>query len=379
LEQIEKIIGNLINSKKEGNYWDFKEIPHNNNADLLHDILCLANAKHKGDRFLILGVSDPSSGANIVGLTTGMVDRKTQQQFIDFLNRKDFGGGIKPDISLHTLTIDKKQIDVLQITNHPYKPYYLTSTYTIGRRNVRANHIYTRIGDTNTPIDSSADLLHIEHMWRERFHLDVHPKEKMLHLLSDPSEWTMDLGNSEYAYNNNHPEYKIEFSQPKKVESAEAYCYFYPNPVAYLGTAKFYYQSTLLLEQEYMTCDEMRRHLPVPQVAYVSKNGIEGWYYYFTKNAISGLFLKFLTRGTYSFSSGRGSEPPFLIFKDEMESKAFEDHVNQHLDDIIKLIPTTFAKMAKREKENANDTTPIDPIFMDQIHQYYASFQSGKI
>ena len=32
-------INELIESKSEGNYWDFKEIPHENNFNLLHDIL----------------------------------------------------------------------------------------------------------------------------------------------------------------------------------------------------------------------------------------------------------------------------------------------------------------------------------------------------
>jgi len=379
LEKVEIIICNLINSRKEGNYWDFKEIPHDNNADLLHDILCLANARHKGDRYLIYGVSDPSTGSNVVGLSPGMPNRKNQQQFIDFLRGKAFAGHVRPDISLHTFIIDQKEIDVLQIIDQPRKPYYLTTTYPDGKRNVRANHIYTRVGDTNTPIDSSADLLNIEYMWRERFYLDVRPYEKMKYLLSSPNEWTMDLGNSEYAYNNNHPEYKIKFSQPEKFDSTEAYCYFYPSPVTYLGTAKFYYHSTILFEREYMTCDEMRIYLPVPEIAYVSENGFEGWYYYFSMDEISGIFLKFLTNGTCSFSSGRMSEPPFLVFKDELESKAFEHHVSQHLDEIIKLTPTTFGKMAKREKDLISDTKPVDPIFMDQIKQYYTRFQPEKI
>lgn len=372
MKQLNENIEMLIASKKEGTYWDFKEIPHENKADLLHDILCLANAKHKGDRYLIFGVSDPSRGANILGLPPDMPNRRNQQQFIDFLRSKVFAGSIRPDISLHSIIVGNREIDVLQILDQPFKPYYLISTYSEGKRSARANHIYTRIGDTNTPIDSSADLLHVEHMWRERFHLDIPPREKMLYLLSRPHEWIKDLGNSQYAYNKDHPEYKVEFSALERSDSPEAYCYFYPNPTTYYGLAKLYYHSTILQELEYMTCDEMRIFLPVPKITRVSKDDFEGWYHYYTMHDLTGIFLKFLTDDTCSFSSGRILEPPFLIFKDNLEAREFKNKVIQHLRDIIHISPSGFAKTAKREKENANDKTPIDPIFLDQVHQFFS-------
>ncbi|WP_346086677.1 hypothetical protein [Sphingobacterium ginsenosidimutans] len=61
-------------------------------------------------------------------------------------------------------------------------------------------------------------------MWRERFYLGVRPYEKMKYLLSSPHEWTKDLGNSECAYNNNHPEYKIKFLNPRN--------FILPKPIA---------------------------------------------------------------------------------------------------------------------------------------------------
>ncbi|EPS4612451.1 hypothetical protein [Klebsiella michiganensis] len=41
-ETIEK----LIASGKEGSWWDFKQTYHQNNAALVHDILCMANTLH---------------------------------------------------------------------------------------------------------------------------------------------------------------------------------------------------------------------------------------------------------------------------------------------------------------------------------------------
>ena len=52
------MIKDLIARKGEGVYWDFKLTHHANKGDLVHDVLCLANAEHAGQRFLIFGV-DP--------------------------------------------------------------------------------------------------------------------------------------------------------------------------------------------------------------------------------------------------------------------------------------------------------------------------------
>ena len=41
-------ISTLINRKAEGTYWDFKHEHHRCKADLIHDVLCLANARHTG-------------------------------------------------------------------------------------------------------------------------------------------------------------------------------------------------------------------------------------------------------------------------------------------------------------------------------------------
>jgi len=144
---LETNIRRLINSKREDDYWDFKEEPHDNNAELLHDILCLANSLHKGERFLIFGVTDPKEGTKIKGLTQNQRNRKTQVQYIDFLRSKPFAGDCRPEIELQTLILDNLEIDVLIIFDNPLKPYYLTEDYKLKPQNnketvVRANYIY---------------------------------------------------------------------------------------------------------------------------------------------------------------------------------------------------------------------------------------------
>lgn len=38
-----ELVANLASLKREGIYWDFKREWHDNKADLLHDIICMAN------------------------------------------------------------------------------------------------------------------------------------------------------------------------------------------------------------------------------------------------------------------------------------------------------------------------------------------------
>ena len=52
------MLKDLIARGGEGVYWDFKRKHHTNKGDLIHDVLCLANAEHAGPRFLIFGVDD---------------------------------------------------------------------------------------------------------------------------------------------------------------------------------------------------------------------------------------------------------------------------------------------------------------------------------
>ena len=195
---IESEIKQLVATKREGQYWDFKEKHHDNKASPLHDILCLANSLYKGNKYLIFGVSDPHTNCEIKGVDQG--NRKSQTDLIDFLRSKPFAGDIRPEIELRIIKLEKHEIDVLIIFDRPLKPYYLREDYRDRDKLIKANNIYTRNIDTNTPIDKGADIRMIELMWRERFGLDVQPSDRIVDLLRKPEEWDKDIGNKDYAY-----------------------------------------------------------------------------------------------------------------------------------------------------------------------------------
>jgi hypothetical protein len=372
---LQAIVADLINRNREGNYWDFKEFPHDNNGSLVHDIISLANAIHSGDRYLIFGVTDPAPTCEIKGLDESTPNRKKQNNIIDVLRTASFAGEIRPELELRTIQIDARDIDVLVVFDTPHKPFYLINDYpkNAANRRVRANHIYTRINDTNTPIDKSADINLVEKMWRERFGLDLSPVQRMTLLLTTPSDWFKNIGNKNYAYHKLHAEYNITFGEPR--ELMEPYSFFFPNERSFFGTAVFRYHSTVLFELEYLYCDEMRHHLVVPNTRQLKVDSQTNWYYYFDLNENDGKFLLFMTDRLHHLSS-RGSTAPFLLFKDKQERLSFERFVVDNQERFASLIPSFMAQDAMKRMKQRNFNSAIDASFLSRIEQMYEQWKS---
>jgi hypothetical protein len=363
-------ISNLIKSKREGDYWDFKEEPHDNNASLLHDILCLSNSLHRGERYLIVGVSDPKTGSIIKGLVQNQTNRKDQNHFIDFLRSKKFAGDIRPEVELKTILIENKEVDVLIVLDNPFKPYYLTEDYRDRDKKVSAYYIYSRTNDANTPLTKSADIYQIQQMWRQRFGLQLSPLERMRLLLTRPEEWFKDIGNKSVAYHIQHPEYTITFSE---VESfCEPYTFFYTNEKAFLGKAYFRYHTTDLFELEYMYCDEMRITLPVPQIEYIKLVRSKHWFYYYDLKELPGIFLHFLTNGNLNLES-RGSFAPFILFRDDKQRIEFLQILVEQEDNVLKIEPDFWSLQAKKKMKGFRDSV-VDVLFLSQVYQFHSEF-----
>lgn len=373
---LESVVRKLIASKREGEHWDFKVKHHDNNADLLHDLLCLANSLYQGKRYLIFGVEDPAKGANVVGLSSVESGRKSQANYIDFIRNQHFAGSIRPEVELETLVLDGKEIDVLVIFDNPYKPYWLTQDYQDRGRKVMAHHVYTRVGDTNTPLNSSADLLRIEKMWRQRLGLDMLPVERMKHLLGQPEEWFKDLGNKRYAYHQNFPDYRIKFSAPEPFW--EPYSYFFTNKNSFLGTATFKLNSTTLFELDYVYLDEMRLMLPAPDVDYVELPDRDLRYYFYDMSTAEGRFLIFLTEGRGRMES-RGSTSPFLIFKHENERQAFNEFLVANAARFEEAQASYAARHAAELMRKEGNAAAISPLDIGKVVVLYEAWRQGPV
>ena len=101
-EKIRKKVLKLIELNKEGTYWDFKQAHYKNNVNLLKDILSLANCKHFGDRYLIIGVCENDDGQNkfkVKGLDNDK-NRKDQAKIVNFLSSLQFAGENIPNFEV---------------------------------------------------------------------------------------------------------------------------------------------------------------------------------------------------------------------------------------------------------------------------------------
>ncbi|MED3089731.1 AlbA family DNA-binding domain-containing protein [Bacillus toyonensis] len=159
---IVKKVKNLILSKSEGDYWDFKQEWHKDNERLLHDILCFVNTVHDRDCYIIIGVSD---NGEIIGINED--NRRKQADILDWLSNTVFAGDNTPEVKVDTIEIEGKEIDILTIFNSYNVPYYLKSKSN-KYRNIKEGYIYTRVGDKNTPINQNASIQQIEMLWKKK-------------------------------------------------------------------------------------------------------------------------------------------------------------------------------------------------------------------
>ena len=193
----------LISLQQEGGYWDFKREWHEKKNALLLDIICMANNLHNRNAYIIIGV-DEENGYQIADVKNDP-NRKNTQKIVDFLKDKKFAGGIRPVVHVEQVSLYRGDIDVIVIENSHNTPFYLTEQF----EGVRANHIYTRVMDTNTPIDKSADINNVEYLWRKRFYLDETPLEKFRYYLKNPDDWEALQDNDMGYFYKYAPEYTI--------------------------------------------------------------------------------------------------------------------------------------------------------------------------
>lgn len=360
-------IKRLIDLRKEGEYWDFKEKWHDCNADLLHDILCMSNTQHIGHRYIIIGVTNTFE---IKGVKED-VERKTQVKLIDFLDKIAFAGDVRPEIAVHEISFDGKMVDIVVVFDQPKKPYFLSRDYSSNKITIRAGAIYTRVGDKNTAKNRTADISDVEKMWKQRFGLNLAPVDRFKQLLTSPEDWECDFDNKARAYHKNFPEFQIEISELEEREG-ESFCYFYPNEKSYWGTAYFKYQNTIIFELSCVKCDEMRIFLPVPEIHTFLWPHDYDWFYYYLLDGKSGLFLEFLSSQRCSRFESRGGKAPIFVFNDKEEKDAFLKDVKENKDSIEKIEPDFLAKRILEKW--GGDRIGSNAIFISKLEKFYKSW-----
>ncbi len=319
----------LIELKQEGPYWDFKKewYSHNKKADLLHDIICMANNLENKDSYIIIGVDEQDDyKLNSVGDDT---NRKNTQMIVDFLKDKKFAGGIRPTVYVETITVEDKDIDVIVIKNSYNTPFYLIERY----QNIIANNIYTRVMDTNTPKDKSADIHHVEYLWKKRFRLISTPLERIKYYLEKADDWLDSPTNWDTVkkYNKYFPEFTIEYTLEDDGNAYQYYLFNQTDITPHWREIRLFYHQTLLAKLEGVCLDGCRYFTPTPLTDGISLGR------HHRRDVVFKYFIKDTLRYTIhqfyydpSIDDERIAHEKFksciLIFESEDEKEAFKEY-----------------------------------------------------
>lgn len=358
--ELVELVGALIQAHREDDWWDFKERYPEDNASLLHDIICLANNRADRDAYLIFGVRDKTF--EIIGIENDPI-RRNQQNIVDFLSSKNFAGQIRPRVEVRTIKLGNHELDIFIVKNSTDVPYYLIESYTDKKykpelpkkgKTVQAAHIYTRVMDNNTPIDKSADIHDVEYLWKKRFGLLQTPLEQIKMFLKEPDNWAKE--DSRY-YHKLFPQYtiSIEYEENEdgtpKIGNREFYHYLQMNTSTQYGKIKIYHYGTQLFSWQVTALDGHRMIAPCPQWGHIGHQPNDSYeisFKYYISTELPYLLLRFLEaklgslNGQEAQIATRRLMEVVLTFEDECRVEEFIKYVSCHLD--------TFHELASSQR-----------------------------
>lgn len=326
---LNQIIQELISLRQEGSYWDFKREWYTNEkkSDLLHDIICMANNLDNKDAYIIIGIDEENN--HEVKSVRNDENRKNTQMIVDFLREKKFAGGIRPIVSVEVINLDDDEIDVIVVKNTYNTPYYLNEKY----QGVFANNIYTRVMDTNTPKEKSADIHHVEYLWKKRFRLISTPLERVKYYLENSDEWIdSSPGVSSKKYYKYYPEFTIEHESEEYSNGYEYYLFNQTDSRPHWYNIKLYYHQTLLFATGGVSLDGGRYFTSTPFTDGISLTSRHNWdisFKYFIKDTLEYTIHSFYFSpdGDEKSTAHRRFMECMLAFDSKDEKESFKKYV----------------------------------------------------
>ena len=335
----------LISDCREGGYWDFKK-QWPLGAELLHDIICMANNLEDRDAYIIMGV-DEADGFAVIGVENDQGRRNTND-LTNFLRDKKFQGGMRPTALVQTLTLTGHQVDVVVVKNTSHTPYLVTEDFTEAPagakpRTVRANSIYTRVQDANTPIDKTADLDKIEYLWRKRFGIDKSALQRLDLFLDKPEDWQYDDRRSRF-FHKYAPEFVIQiedsyYQEDYEVREArkrsEFYCKLFPDSNGYhWEDFSVTYHQTVIYDDVCAYLDGGRHLIAIPDrklIRATEDHITSGKYsilYYWDMSSINGKIHRLFVTQYPGDSDGLTLlRRSIVTFRDTSEKDAFVEYL----------------------------------------------------
>lgn len=341
----ENEIVKLISMKQEGPYWDFKREWYSKDpqkkADLVHDILAMANNLENRDAYIIIGI-DEENDYRPYGLGTDPNRRETQD-LVCLLRDLKFAGENRPLVTVEHCQINACILDVIVVHRTDRTPYYLTREYhPKAEKPVRPFHIYTRVQDTNTPKNACADIGHVEYLWKKRLGLVQTPMERLNIFLQKPEEWIPSPGKKDIKYYRWSPEYTIRyelFSDPKQ-NPYEFYMLNQRDTTPRWGAIYMWYHSTLMYRTSSIELDGGRYFSPVPlwgEIHLTNAIDVDIEYCYWIEGTLEYSLHKYCMDDDDEAKIAKDKfMENILVFKSEDEKEIFEEFVKANWSDELK-------------------------------------------
>ena len=316
-------ICDLVEKKVEGHFWDFKmEWYIDKSADLIHDILCLVNSTHHGNKYIIIGVQNDGT---VVGVDN--IQRMTQAQVIDAVRKAKFSPSF-PSLAVIPIEYKEKTLDIIVIYDTNNIPIVLTEDYRHREKTIKKGIVYTRNNDQNSPVDTGANYWETEAVWKKHFGLDTNIIDKCKALLRDKENWSDKIFGEHPIYHKVFPEFQIICCEDRADYSswASPLPYFYIRPEYSIEAFAILYHQTSIYNNEYLNCDGGRVIIPWVRYEGIMLNDKLIHYLYFIKDEIDYLLFN-LASHFYPESVKDLNFNPIIVFEKLDEKQCFEKYL----------------------------------------------------
>ena len=339
---------NLI-KRNESNWLDFKSQWPDHTAEFVFDILCMANSDSPNDRFIVYGYDE-----SLKKIVDDNKRKWSNDNIFDILDRANFSN--IPEISINTITVDGKKLDIITISKTNKRPYFLTKDMAFTtkgnstNRIIRAGVVYTRTGSKNTAHNESATENQISEMWRERFGLNLSPKERLQTYIKDTKNWPpvdnpLNDNSLISFYYSPFPEFTISFVNVDYADYDPKFCSsnYFGKTIGSSADSHWFikYHDTILMSGSFSIMDNHRNMLIAPQNRFV-------WY----KKAPPEIHVE--TRKPFVTDTGYGAKAGPISKLNDPGSGYCRAHFGYHVKDSFEYYLQSI----------------IDPKAYKQIHFY---------
>lgn len=375
----------LITKKHEGAYWDFKQQWYSNNADMLHDILCMSNNLDFCDAYIIIGVSDDGT---VIGIDDNAHDVRNTQMITNFLMSLRFVGDRIPNIEVSRVLTNNKNIDIIHIKRDNYI-HQLLQKYSDSHKQVGCG-IYVRSNDSNTPIDKTASEEELKRLFEHEHGLDLTAEGRASMLLQEIDQWKAVDDKDGIYYHTLHPEYTIALEKDPW-ENEDFLCKIWPSRSRPWDMAKIKYNGTTIRSIPYTSLDNANMCAVAPNIEYVQiKNDVTNYfrYYYVIENSIENYLHNFLLRITNTVENRWIYYKKWLahviLFDNKQEKLRFDDYLStipnrlQRRFDMTLDLRDLSEHWTKNDSDDFRSTIAIKSLFTEYKNALAASSLYGN-